>query len=250
MDLIRHNCDFLQDLSDEEERARSLLDLIELKMFDLELAAWLVSLVSQGASWITGSGPGGVGKTTTMHSLLSFIQPDLRLARALPGAVTVGDGPHCVLSNELSDHTPPTYLWDGDLRDFFALSEQGHVLVANVHADELDEVARDIIAVNDVPQSQFRAVDLFVFICLEGGNPEGRVRDTTTRRVVNRIYYSDGSSDHRSVYDPEQGLLDTAPRNAALESDCRVFLEESLAHEERSIEGVRKRFLEWFAKRG
>ena len=56
--------DVLQKISDPEdaEKARSLLDLIELNTVDLELAAWLVSLVSRGASYITGSGPGGIGK--------------------------------------------------------------------------------------------------------------------------------------------------------------------------------------------
>jgi hypothetical protein len=190
MELTQHNDSFLKDLSDDDERARSLLDLIEL-------AAWCASLVSAGASWMTGSGPGGVGKTTTMHSLLSFIPHDRRLVRVLPGEVAVGFGPHCFLSNELSDHPPPTYLWDQDLRDFFALSQQGHQLVANVHADDLDEAEAEIILPNGVPAEQFRAVNLFIFICLEGGNPEGRVRDTTTRRLVNRIYYSDGSQPSR-----------------------------------------------------
>jgi hypothetical protein len=244
MELTQHNDSFLKDLSDDDERARSLLDLIELKMFDLELAAWCASLVSAGASWITGSGPGGVGKTTTMHSLLSFIPRDRRLARALPSEVAVGAEPHCVLCNELSDHRPPTYLWDQDLRDFFALSQQGHQLVSNVHADDLDEVEAKIVTPNSVPTEQFRAINLFIFICLEGGNPEGRVRDTTTRRLVNRIYYSDGSQPHESVYNPDDGLLTNAPRNAALEADWRGFLEAALVTEERSIEGLRRRFLE------
>ncbi len=247
MELTQHNDSFLRDLGDEDERARSLLDLIELKMFDLDLAAWCASLVSTGASWITGSGPGGVGKTTTMHSLLSFIPRNKRLARVLPGELTVGGGPHCVLSNELSDHPPPTYLWDQDLRDFFALSEQGHQLVANVHADELDEVETEIIAANNVSAKQFRAVNLFVFICLEGGNPEGRVRDTTTRRLVSRIYYSNGKRPHELVYNADDGLLANAPRNRAREADLRGFLEDALVAEERSIEGLRRRFLEWDA---
>jgi hypothetical protein len=46
------------------------------------------------------------------------------------------------------------------------------------------------------------------------------------------------------VYDPDDGLLANAPRNAALEADLRGFLEEALVSEERSIEALRRRFLE------
>lgn len=250
MDLAKHNDKFLEGLNNpkREERARSLLDLIELKTFDLDLAAWCVSLVSRGASYITGSGPGGVGKTTTMRSLLSFVPGNLRFALALPGEITtIGDTPHCVLTNELSDHRPPTYLWDQDARDFLALSEKGHQLVGNVHADDLDEVHGQIVTTNNVPESQFRSINLFVFICLEGGNPPDgkRVKDTTTRRVINKIFYSDGTSGHESVYTPENGLQSNAPHDQEHEKQCRSFLEEALNGPERTLAGVRHRFLEW-----
>jgi hypothetical protein len=242
--------DVLQGISHpaDEEQARSLLDLIELNTFDLELAAWCVSLVARGASYITGSGPGGIGKTTTMHSLLSFVPNDLAFQIALPGEVSqVGDGRHCVISNELSDHTPPTYLWDQDLRDFFTLSAKGHVLVANVHADDLDEIHGQLVGECEVPEAQFRAVNLLIFICLEGGNPPGerRITDNTTRRVVNKIFYTDGTSPHQSVYDPASGLTPAAPRDPEHEGRCRAFLEQALNGSERSIVDVRRRFLAW-----
>ena len=233
---------------EDEEPVRSLLDLLELNTFDLDLAAWCVSLVSRGASYITGSGPGGIGKTTTMHSLLSFVPDDLSFQIALPGEVSqVGAGRHCVISNELSDHPPPTYLWDQDLRDFLALSEQGHILVANVHADDLDETHGQIVGECKVPESQFRAINLLIFICLEGGNPPGerRIKDNTTRRIVNKIFYTDGSSPHQSVYDPASGLTPAAPRDAAHEARCRAFLNAGLASPERSITGVRRHFIQW-----
>ncbi|MDA0745357.1 MAG: hypothetical protein O2954_02495 [bacterium] len=244
--------DMLRELSGHNgnDPARSLLDLIELKVFDLELAAWFVAQVSRGASYIAGSGPGGIGKTTTMRSLLSFVPDQLKFVKALPGKVAEVNGSACcVVSDELSDHPPPTYLWEQDLRDFFALSEKGHLLVGNMHADELDEVHEQVVKTNQVPESQFRALNLFVFICLEGGNPSGgRVKDTTTRRVINRIYYSDGTSAHELVYTLEGGLLSNAPRDLVYEGRCRTFLEEKLKREERTLEEVRKGFLEWQRK--
>ena len=235
---------------EDEELSRSLLDLIEISTADLELAAWLVSLVSRGASYITGSGPGGIGKTTTMHTLLSFVPDDLAFKIALPDAVAeIGEGRHCVISTELRDHPPPTYLWGQDVRDFFAHSAQGHILVANVHADDLDEIHRQMVSENQVPEDQFRAINLLIFICLEGGNPPGehRIKDNTTRRIVNKIFYTDGSSPHQSVYDPASGLTPAAPRDAEHEARCRAFLNAGLASPERSITGVRRHFIEWNA---
>ena len=244
--------DVLQKISDPEdaEKARSLLDLIELDTVDLELAAWLVSLVSRGASYIIGSGPGGIGKTTTMHSLLSFVPDELTFKIALPDVVSqIGEGRHCVISTELSDHPPPTYLWGQDVRDFFTHSRHGHVLVANVHADDLDEIHDQMVGENEVPEDQFRALNLLIFICLEGGNPPGerRVKDHVTRRIVNKIFYTDGSGPHQSVYDPVSGLTPTAPRDPDYETRCRAFLTAGLASPERSIAGVRRHFLEWNA---
>lgn len=247
MDHEAHNRAVIDELSNpgREDHARSVLDLIDVGTFDLDLASWLVAHVSAGASWVTGSGPGGVGKTTTMRSLLSFVPGDRRFHIALPDAIAPEqDGPHCAISLELSDHPPPGYLWDQNLRDFFDLADR-HQIVGNVHADDLNEIHEQIVGDCRVPEPQFRAANLFVFICLEGGNPPGgRVKDTETRRVVNRIYYSDGETPHESVFAPDSGLLDNAPRDPERERKCRAFLEEGLRNGERTIAGVRERFLE------
>jgi hypothetical protein len=249
LSIEQQNEEYLIGLSnpDREERARSILDLIDLGTFDLDLATWLASRAALGESWITGSGPGGIGKTTTMRAMMSFVPPDHKFVLALPDEIgTIPAEPtHCVMSNELSDHRPPTYLWDQDLRDFCVQKERGHQLVGNVHADNLEEIRAQFVGECGVPESQFRAINVLVFITLEGGVPEGerRIKDTVTKRVVTKIYYSDGSSDHVSVFDPEKGLLESAPHDAETEKRCRVFLEEMLKTEERSLEGVRKAWL-------
>ena len=249
MSIEQHNEEYLIGLSnpDREERARSILDLIDLGTFDLDLATWLASRASLGESWVTGSGPGGIGKTTTMRTMMSFIPADVQFVLALPDEVKSipADPRHCVMSNELSDHRPPTYLWDQDLRDFCIQKERGHMLVGNVHADNLEEIHAQFVGECKIPESQFRAINILLFITLEGGVPEGerRIKDTVTRRVVTKVYYSDGSADHVSVFDPAKGLLDNAPHDTAAEQKCRTFLEEMLQTEERSLEGVRKAWL-------
>ena len=104
-----------------------------------------------------------------------------------------------------------------------------------------------VVEINQVPAAQFRAINLLVFICLEGGNPpQRRIKDTTTRRIINKIYYSDGKEEHRLIYDPQKGLLDHAPRDERThEQNCRTFLAEMIAGKERRLAAVRRRFLQW-----
>lgn len=238
-----HEADILKELGHRGDRPLSLLDLIDLKTLDLELAAWLVSHVSRGASFIIGARPGNVGKTTTMRALLDFVPGDLPFAIALSGKVAGIDGsPRCLISHELSDHDVPNYLWDQDLRDFFALSERGHVLVGNMHTDFLDETQSQICDGNDIPETHFRAVDLFIFIRIEGDS-------SSTWRVIDSIHYSDGTAAHEPVYTFTNGLSTAAPRDAADEKLCRTFLEEILSSPERTTEEVRRSFLDWEERR-
>ena len=254
MGETKHSADLPEELmrSRNEERHRSLLDLIEQKALDVGLAAWLISHVSKGASFITGAGPGGVGKTTTMRALLAFAPGDRPFSIALPGDISAVDGvPSCVVSHELSDHPPPAYIWGQDLRDFFALSQQDHMLVGNMHADDLAEVQSQIVEANDVPEAQFRAMNLFAFVRVEGADPSaGRIKDPVSRRYFNEIYYSDGTGPHACVFSCQEGLSASAPRDAAYADRCRQFLEAALADEVRPIETLRRRFLDWEKEQG
>ena len=246
----RANADLLRALSNprREERSYSLLDLIEREMFDVELAAWCVAQVAGGASFITGAGPGGVGKTTAMRALLAFAPDDRQWVEALPGQVgQLGGVPQCAISHEVSDHSPPTYLWDQDVRDFFALGAAGHTLVANMHADELAEVEQQIVGENQVPQAHFRAVDLFIFIGIEGEDLGARrINNPTARRYIRQIYYSDGSAPHRAVLAAPEVLDQGAPRRPAAEERCRAFLQDALGQSQGRVEGVRRAFLARF----
>ncbi len=231
--------------ADGDERPLSFLDLIERDTLDLELAAWLVTCVAGGASWITGSGPGGIGKTTIMRSLLSFVPAGTTFYEALPGQITgVDKSTQCVISHELSDHTPPTYLWNQDLRDFFGLADAGHILVGNVHADDVAEIRQQIVGDCHVPVSQFRAIDVFAFVKMEGQDPEARrIKDTTSRRYFEKIFWSDGQSDHVLVYTSSAGLSQGPHRDPVAEAKHRAFLETALQSSTRSIQDLRTAFL-------
>jgi hypothetical protein len=221
----------------------SLPDLIALGTLDLKLAAWLVSHVSRGASLIVGAEPGGVGKTTTLRALLSFAPGDRPFALALPGKINDMNGAaRCIISHEISDHDCPDYLWGRDLREFFALSRQGQMLAGTMHADDLDEARDQICRSNGVPEAQFRAINLFVFVAIEEAA-------TSSRRVIRKVFYSDGAAAHKSVFACDKGLSARAPRDANCEALCRAFLEEAIGSRRSTAEETRRLFLAWEKRR-
>ena len=235
----------LDELCAGDEVPLSFLDLIERHTLDLELAAWLVTCVAAGA-FVDPPGPGGIGKTTIMRSLLSFVPHGTPFAVALPGEVAKIQPPaRCVISHELSDHTPPTYLWDQDLRDFFALSEAGHILVGNVHADDVAAIRQEMVDGCRVPDAQFRAVDLFCFVKMEGQDPEARrIKDKTSRRYFEKIFWSDSHTDHVLVFTAADGLTQGPHRDPKAEAGHRAFLETALAGSARTVQEIRAAFLD------
>ncbi len=239
-----HDAMILNELGHSGQKGgpSSLPDLIALGTLDLELAAWLISHISRGASFIVGAGPGGVGKTTTLQALLSFAPGNLPFALALPGKIKQRDGAaRCVISHEISDHDVSDYLWGRDLREFFALSRQGHMLVGTMHADELVEVHDQICGSNGVPEAQFRAINLFVFVGIER---------SSSRRVIRKVFYSDGAAAHEAVFSFGKRLSARAPRDASYEALCRTFLQETLGSRRRTAEETRRIFLAWEKRHG
>ena len=229
------------------EQSFTILDLLEKKTIPLDLAAWLAAKISKGASWLVCSGPGGVGKTTTMNAFLPFVPAGRRLGIALPEKVmNLRFERGCLISHELSDHPPPTYLWDQDLRDFFELGSRGHQLVGNMHVDHLDQARSEVVDVNGVPERHFRAANLFLFLRLKG-QPigQGRVHGSRKKRYVQEVYYSDGALAHQRVYTARRGLLAEATGDEAHEAMCAEFLQEALTMKKRSVCDLRERFLAW-----
>ena len=50
----------------------SVIDLIEKDLLGIDQAAWLISMIEQGSSWLVGALPSEAGKTTLMSALLLF----------------------------------------------------------------------------------------------------------------------------------------------------------------------------------
>jgi type IV secretory pathway ATPase VirB11/archaellum biosynthesis ATPase len=223
----RADADVLSALGhrDRPEGPFTMFDFVALGTAPLDLAAWLVSKVARGASLIAGSGPGGVGKTSTLRTLADFAPAHMPYVIASRETIdAAGDDPQCVICHEISSHSLDGYLWDQDLRDLLALQAKGHMVASTMHINTMEEGREQLLGVNEIPKDHFHAMNLFIFVRIEGedmtvrriNNPEGQ-------RFISEVAYSDGSAPHRTVYTHDDGLID-APRDEDFEAECRRFL--------------------------
>ena len=112
------------------------------------------------------------------------------------------------------------------------------MLAGTMHADELDEAHAQIVRSNGVPEAQFRAINLLVFVGIEGAA-------SSARRFIRKVFYSDGAAKHVSVFTRRKGLSAPRPGVATREALCRRFLEEALGGRRRTAEEMRRIFLAW-----
>jgi hypothetical protein len=221
----------------------SIFDLIEAGTLDLDLAAFLMARITKGASFMVGARPGGAGKTTVMCALLNLIPHDCEIVAATAAAVRSASRKEtanrcCYVCHEIGSGPYFAYLWNGDLRAYCALSTKGHILAANLHADDLDEAWEQVCGENRAPASHFNAFHLLVFLRAQGGFSGGR--------WIDRVYASDGVAPHALCFD-KQGKAASSPEVSENERAsflrCRGFLENGLRAGLRTIEDTRREVL-------
>ncbi len=212
-------------------RMLSLVDLLEAGTLGLAQAAWLVARVVQGSSWLVGARPGGAGKTTVMAALLAMIpggqRVRLTLARggwrkALPGET--------VVSYELSSGLYDAYLWGAEVRRLTELGVSGCRIVANLHADTLEEARQQVVGACGATEEGFRAFGLFLPLRLAGSRLQ-------PLPVLEAIHWArDG---RWSVCQGEP------PLSGGLEREAAAFLESC---RERGLYSVEKVRAAWLAR--
>lgn len=225
----------------------SVFDLIMAGTMDLELAAYLMTRLTQGVSFMVGAAPGGAGKTTVMCALLNLLPANVTLAAATPEAIheppmTQETGKLCLVCHEIGAGSYFAYLWGEELRRYCRLVDDGRVLLAtNLHADDIDDARQQVCAENGVPESQFSAFEILIFLRMEGWIWDAQ-------RRITKVYDAFGANEHRLVYDaaPEPtfepiGIFEpsTANRVAA----CRRFLQENRKGGTTTIEQTRRAVL-------
>ncbi|MFW5797584.1 MAG: hypothetical protein ACOCXE_03655 [Spirochaetota bacterium] len=216
-------------------RMLSLVDLVEAETFTLPMAAWVTERIEGGASFLVGANPGGAGKTAVMGALLVMLPPGERVYITRPGDPSwrsAGSG-DCLVAYEISPASFEAYIWGTELRTFVSRGLTGARLVANLHADTLEEAREQFVEDNGVDAEHFEVFDLFVPITMAGGL--GR-----RARVVQQVDYTrDGAGWTQVGREPE-----LSPRGA----EIARFLEDCNAAGRRRVEEVRAAWLEFLRR--
>jgi hypothetical protein len=250
-DAITKHCRELNRCNQRGGRMLSVFDLLKAETLDLNLAAYLMACISRGASFMVGSVPGGAGKTTVMCALLNFVPVDVPLIAATPDVVFKASkvstpSRACYICHEIGSGPYFAYLWSDALRAYCGLCENGHMLATNLHADDMEEAREQVCSDNSVRQELFNRFELLIFLRIEGTYLK-------TRRRIEKVYSSDGVSDHVLVFDAANNSnVDPNKNNFMAESEyviaCRNFLKK-MAPTTRTIEQTRRQVVEFLAQK-
>ena len=181
------------------ERPLSVIDVIKKELITLNQAAWLISRIGAGSSWLIGAVPSHAGKTTLMSALLVFLEDgqQVTLARAGLPWESFGQGSF-VVSEEISGHGREVYLWGEDVRGFTTIPARSGRIAATIHANTLDQVREQVSRGCGAGESGVASFGIFIPIDVEFAPEsledapslqEGRRRRTVSSRTVEFIHY-------------------------------------------------------------
>jgi hypothetical protein len=130
-DSILRHCQEIERCNQRGGRMLSVVDLIDAGTLTVELAAYCLAAIGQGASFMVGAMPGGAGKTTVMGALLNFVPPGVELAPAdsqesIERALAGNSPRQCFICHEIGPGSYYAYLWGQELREYFSLAQAGH----------------------------------------------------------------------------------------------------------------------------
>lgn len=191
MDLMASNLREINSLNQRGGRMLSVVDLIEDVTLDVATAGLLLSFVAGGASFLTAAGPGGVGKSTLLAVLLSFLPPHERICTVVhPSGVDRPEEPTCWLCHEIGAGHWFGYLWGESAAEFLSLHDRGRI-AATLHADSDEEIVAQLLGPGvGAAEEDLAQVDLLLTMVRVGG-----------RRRVSAIYEStgDGAAEFRPI---------------------------------------------------
>ncbi|NLX99240.1 MAG: hypothetical protein GXY83_24145 [Rhodopirellula sp.] len=250
MDIERHNHQQIEQLKQRGGRTLSIVDLIQAGTLSVEMAAYAMRAMHQGASLLTGARPGGAGKTTLMAAILNFLPRDVPLV-TVDGSYVISEGlkcsaadPACYLAHEIGSGDWYGYIWGRDVADFFSLIDGNRRVASCLHADTLHEVT-DILcsAPLGVSRSALGRVSVVLFMHVArwpGGN----------RRRVATFWESDGQGEHHLRFQWD-ALTDTFRQVGELCQPEHLgryvqFVRQLLKEGEVEAESVRRKVLAFY----
>ncbi|MGE5335134.1 MAG: hypothetical protein ACM3N4_10575, partial [Nitrososphaerota archaeon] len=160
----------------DSDRQLSVAQLIALGSLDTRTAALLWLLIERHRSVIV-SGPTdptpGIGKTTTLNALLSFLSPGTTLVYTtgmyedFDFKSVVEPETTCVLANEVSNHLR-IYMWSDVARALLRLPQEGFAIATSCHADTVDDVLSMLRHDLRAPADTVRGLGIIINIGIVG----------------------------------------------------------------------------------
>ncbi len=244
VDIERHNHEQIEMLNQRGGRTLSVVDLVQAGTLSVEMAAYAMRAMAEGASLLTGARPGGAGKTTLLAALLQLLPPNTRIVTVdSPGVIADALGrpaePECFLAHEIGAGHWYGYIWGRAVADFLALIEGPRRVASCLHADTLDELAAILGSPPlGVSREALGRVGLILFIHLSQGR-------WGARRRVAALHEADGRGGHRLVFwwdEPSDAFERASPlRDAAGLKRYSDFIERIVSSGEGSAEAVRNK---------
>ncbi len=250
MDIEQHNRRQIEQLNQRGGRMLSIVDLIQAGTISVEMAAYAMRAMTEGASLLTAARPGGAGKTTLMAAILGLLPPGVPIV-TVDSSRIIHNGlqrpttePSCYLAHEIGSGDWYGYIWGRDVAEFFLLIGGQRRIASCLHADTLDELTGILCSPPlRVAREAMGRVGLILFMHVAPG-PHG------DRRRVASFWEADGRSGHRMVfrwnakadaYEPTAELHDPAGLDR-----YRVFVQGLLDESEIEMETVRRKVVELY----
>lgn len=249
MDAERHNHEQIEMLNQRGGRTLSVVDLIRAGTISVEMAAYALRAMAQGASVLTAARPGGAGKTTLMATLLHFLPPGVEIVTVdspriiAEGLAWPAGPPLCYLAHEIGSGHWFGYLWGRAVPDFLSLISGPRRIASCLHADTLEELT-DILCSPPlgVRREALGRVGLILFMHVAPGH----------RRRVATFYEADGQGGHRLLFewDREADALRQAgePAAGAELSPYRAFIEQLIEEGEVEVQAVRRKVVGFYRR--
>ena len=268
MNLEEHNLREIEGLS-QRGRTLSIVDLINANTLNVDMAAYLLYAIANGASFLTAARPGNAGKTTLMACLMTFLPPGVQIVTTSSPSVVTGAEKYmneestqnvCLLCHEIGSGHWYGYLWGKYVGQLLHLMNNGCRIASCLHADTLSET-RDILMSRElsVSEEDFNRMGLLLFMNLE------RTQIGYRRRVAT-FYESGGEAEQHNLlfsWEPESDtftqqceplLLERITQQSGRSTEqvavefrrCRSFIESLMESGETSFRWVRKQVVDFY----
>lgn len=253
MDLEEHNLREIEGLS-QRGKTLSIVDLISANTLTVDMAAYSLNAIANGASFLTAARPGNAGKTTLLACLLTFLPPGVKIISVGNPEIVkeaykiIGNEKpekFCFLPHEIGAGRLYGYLWGRHVGQLMSLMNQGCRVVSCIHEDTLPELHSIMVSKElGVSEDDFNRIGLIMFMKLE------RELNGYRRRVLS--FYEMDNHKHNLVFDWEANtdVFNRHNENKYGESEdlkkCQLFVKNLMTAGKTDFRWVRQQVAEFY----